>query len=385
MRAVVIGAGIGGLSAALCLRARGWDVEVREASPELGEVGAGLQIPPNAMRVWQALGLHEELEGVGVRAEAMEAVRADGRGLFRILLDGDPWGAPYIHIHRAEYVRVLAEALERHAPGALRLGQSVDASAIDTLDADVVVAADGLRSCIRAALFDPSPPRWTGNVAWRATVAARDLPAPPPATARVWMGEGRHAVTYRLRGGELVNFVGVVEQEGWTEEGWSIVGERDTALSAFSAFDPMIREILAKVPVLHKWALFDRAPLPSWVAGKVALLGDAAHPMLPFMAQGAAMAVEDAWVLADALESAETVSAGLRAYAMRRRPRTARVQSASRRNATLFHLGGTKATVAHAVLRTANRLSPALIRHRFDWLYGYDPTNGETQGRQSPE
>ena len=378
MRALIIGAGIGGLSAALCLRARGWDVEVREASPELGEVGAGLQIPPNAMRVWRALGLDSDLQGVSVRADALEAVRADGNELFRIALEGEPWGAPYLHIHRADYIDVLGRALRQSSPDALKLGCPVDPADIADMEADIIVAADGIRSPFRTTLFDPAPHRWTGNVAWRAVVPTSELPNPPPPTARVWMGSGRHAVTYRLRDGDLVNFVGVVEQDGWREEGWNTPGEREEAQAAFAAFAPMVRDILEDAPHLHKWALFDRAPFETWVGGRVALLGDAAHPMLPFMAQGAAMAVEDAWVLADALDGAGGVEAGLRDYVRRRQPRAARVQAVSRRNAKLFHLGGAEAAVAHTALRLGHRLAPALLRRRFDWLYGYDPTEGKS-------
>ena len=385
MRVLIAGAGIGGLTAAVACARVGLDAVVLERSATLAEVGAGLQIPPNAAKVLGRLGVLDAVADVAFQPEALEArMGRSGRRLFRIPLGGAAsarWGADYYHIHRADYVRVLADA----APD-VRLGDGVasfeeDANAVSvrlasgqSLRGDVLIGADGIHSSVRQSLHGDTPARFTGQTAWRAVVPVAELGshAPDP-TACVWIGEGRHAVTYRLRGGALANFVGVVERADWTEEGWSVEGDKAEALSDFAGFHPVVRTLVERAGTLHRWALLDRPPLPFWTRGRVSLLGDAAHPMLPFQASGAAMAVEDAFVLAREL-AAHGVD-GLKSYEQLRLPRTSRVQAASAANGELFHKRGLARQLAtYGPMWAVGRLLPGGVRARQDWLYGFDAT-----------
>ncbi|MCF6329446.1 MAG: FAD-dependent monooxygenase [Henriciella sp.] len=325
MKIIISGGGIGGLTAALCCLHHGHDVTVLEQAPDLGEVGAGLQISPNAMKVFEALGLAERLTGAGFRPEAIQGrMGVSGIRLFEFAL-GDTavkrWGSPYLHIHRADLIAVLQSALKTRAPDAVRLGAQVERYRQDGVGAtavladgteiagDVLIGADGIHSPIRTQMLGPDRPRFTGNVAWRAVVPVERLgnEAPDP-VACVWMGRGQHAVTYLLRGGELANFVGVIECNDWTNESWTEEGNRTQVLADFAGWHPTITRMIEASDQVFRWALFDRAPLQTWTDGCVALLGDACHPMLPFMAQGAAMAVEDAWVLAASISAHGKIS-----------------------------------------------------------------------------
>ena len=389
----VAGGGIGGLCAALCLIRHGFTVSVLEQAETLAEVGAGIQLSPNAMRVMNELGLSDALLARGFQPEAIEArLGVSGLRLFRIPLGERArarWGAPYLHIHRADLMDVLAEALRAHAPDALRLGTAVSGYSQDAgtvaaeLDgggavrADALIGADGIHSRVATRMLGPAEARFTGNVAWRAVVPVEHLgPHAPPPTACVWMGEGRHAVTYRLRGGALANVVGVVEQDGWTDESWSARGTREDALADFGGWHPVITTALENADAHHRWALFDRDPRARWTDGRVALLGDAAHPMLPFMAQGAAMAVEDGWVLAAALAGQPAdIPSALRGYARARMSRTAAVQAASRANMKTFHRRTLPAKLGtYGPMWLAGHLAPWAVHGRQDWIYGRDVT-----------
>lgn len=385
--AVVVGAGVGGLAAALALQARGWQVQVLERAPALAEIGAGLQIGPNGMRVLDALGVTPRLERVLFEPEALEMRRGrDGARVFRLPLREAAvarWGAAYVHVHRADLVEALRRGLPRVA---LRTGATVEGyertgagaqvrlAGGEVVPGDLVVAADGLRSRLRAQMFGPGRPRFTGNLAWRAVVPLDALPEPPPPTACVWVGDRRHAVTTRLRAGRLANFVGVVETGDEAAEGWDIEGERGEALAAFAGWAPEIVGLIERAAVLHRWALFDRPPLARWHDGAVALLGDAAHPMLPSLAQGAVQALEDAVALAAALDEAEDVPAALAAYTARRSARAARVARGSAANLRLFHREGTPAGAAiYGAARMLGRLAPGMLLRRYDWVFGHDP------------
>ena len=390
MKAIITGGGIGGLTAALCLLRSGWDVEVFEAAPELGDVGAGIQISPNAMKVFEALGLGGALASAGFRPEGIELrMGMTGRRLIRAPL-GDTaterWGAPYLHLHRADLIGVLKAALEARAPDCLRLGRSVtgyeqdgdSASAVldggERVIGDVVIGADGIHSAIRAQMIGADRPVFTGNVAWRAVVPIERLGADAPAPlATAFMGRGKHAVTYLLRGGELANLVAVVERDDWTEESWSEQGRKEDALADFSGWHPSVTRLIKEADSLYRWALFDRAPLETWTTGRVAILGDAAHPMLPFMAQGAAMAIEDAWALGAKLAGASDVAAALSAYEQLRRERATTVQMGSRANAKTFHqrtfLGQLK---TYGPMWLAGRIAPSIGLAQQDAIYGYD-------------
>lgn len=397
MKVLIVGGGIGGLTAALCCHHFGHEVVVFEQAAEISDVGAGIQIPPNAMKVFAALGVGDEIAKNAFRPAAIEARMGEsGREIFNIPLAGravERWGAPYLHIHRADYIEALREALMARAPDALMLGaeasgysqnsEGVNLTLKDgrSFTGDVLIGADGIRSKIREAMLGADKPIFTGNVAWRVVVptAALGEQTPHP-TACVWMGRGRHGVTYRLRGGELTNFVGVVERDDWRGESWSEAGEVSEALSDFNDWHPAITSILkaAKPGSLYRWALFDRAPLDKWTEGRAALLGDAAHPMLPFLAQGAAMAVEDSWALADELSKVgRPVETSLIAYQERRAPRTTRAQKGSRANMKTFHKRSKLSQLtAYGPMWLAGRAAPMIVHQRMDWLYGYDVTRG---------
>ena len=395
MKVLIVGGGIGGLTAALCCLHFGHEVVVLEQAAELGDVGAGIQVSPNAMKVFEALGLTEIIAEKAFRPEAIEARMGEsGRYIFTIPLAGqsiERWGSPYLHIHRADYIDALKNVLMKRAPQALRLSSTItdfrqhETGVTLTLQdgaefsGDVLIGADGIKSVIREKLFGPDKAQFTGNVAWRAVVPIERLGSHiPNPTACAWMGRGRHAVTYRLRGGEFVNFVGVVERDDWTQEGWAEKGCVEEALKDFEGWNLDVTELIKSIDpnTLFRWALFDRAPLTKWSEGHVTLLGDAAHPMLPFLAQGAAMAVEDSWVLAQEISNSErSVARSLEAYQNLRLARTSKVQAASRANMKTFHhrsSWGQLKTYGHMWL--AGKIMPSLVHRRMDWLYGFDVT-----------
>lgn len=289
-------------------------------------------------------------------------------------------------MHRADLLGLLAAAAVE-AGVDLRLGTRIEQVAPDrsgaTLVTDagehrvaVAIGADGLHSRLRAAHWGARAPRFTGHVAWRALVPAERLPPglfPPAAT--VLMGPGRHLAVYPLRGGHLLNLVAVEERAAWAAEGWHHADDPARLRRAFAGWEPRVGALLGAVDATFLWGLFDH-PLPEgWSRGRLALLGDACHPMLPFLAQGAAMALEDAFVLADALDRAADPAAGLHDYGARRQKRVARVVRAGRRNARLYHLGPAPLRLpAHLALGLAGRLAPGALLAGFDWLYGADVT-----------
>ena len=385
--ALVVGAGVGGLTAALALARAGLLVTVVEQAQALGEVGAGLQVSPNATRVLFHLGLEAGLSALTFSPEAVEA-RGWQRGqeIRRAPLGEtarERYGFPYFHMHRADLVSVLGQACRAEPRIQLRLGEAVAACEGDgtpslvlasgeRLEADVLVGADGLRSIVREALFGPAAPRFTGNVAWRGLIPAERLEgADIRPVAALWMGPGAHFVHYFVRGGTLVNFVGVVEADDWREESWSSRGKAADLRRDFSGWHPTVRRIVEAAPedACFRWALFDRDPLPKWSRGAVTLLGDACHPTLPFMAQGACMAIEDAAVLAACLSGCRRgeLSAALSRYEDLRRPRTAGIQADSRRNARIYHLPPPFSWARNLVMGAGLGMGSTM-----DGLYRYD-------------
>ncbi|MCY3795877.1 MAG: FAD-dependent monooxygenase [Gammaproteobacteria bacterium] len=366
-RVLIAGGGIGGLTAALSLAKAGFEVALFERSAEFGEIGAGIQLSPNCTRVLHHLGLESALRACAFRPEGGE-FRAwkSGKVIASSALGQavrDRYGFPYYNIHRGDLLRVLVEAAERSSAIELNAASEVTGFEQDghvrvmaggtsgtkdgaVREGDALIGADGIHSTVRAQLFGDDAPRFTGNVAWRALVPAEQLPAGlvrPMATA--WWGPHKHFVHYYLRSGTLVNCVCIVEKTGWEVESWTERGEFDELKSDFAGWHEDIQALIDNMDrsSLYKWALHDRPPLPLWGKGAVTLLGDACHPTLPFMAQGAAMAIEDAAVLAGCLATNDDVATGLKRYEDLRRQRTARVQNGSRRNAKLFHLTGVKA------------------------------------------
>ena len=350
----VIGAGIAGLAAALALQARGHEVRVLERAEALREVGAGLQISPNGYSVLSALGLGAEIDRISRPNRAV--VLADGptgAEVVRMPLDG-----PFRLIARPALIDVLADAA-RAAGVEIALGQRIEAPPADGL----VLGADGLHSVTRTLLNGADRPFFTGQVAWRATVVGDR-----PEVARVDMGPGRHLVRYPLPGGR-VNLVGVEERAEWAAEGWHTAGDPDAFRAAFAGF-PDAREELERVETCALWGLFRHPVAERWQDGRCAIIGDAAHPTLPFLAQGANLALEDAWTVAAAIKADDL--AGWEAV---RQPRVRRAIEAANSNARNYHLRGVSRLVAHTGLRALGRVAPSALPSRFRWLYDHDVTN----------
>jgi salicylate hydroxylase len=350
---VVVGGGIGGLTAALSLLRAGYDVDVYERASMLAEVGAGVQISPNASRVLHGLGLAEALVRTGVKPLAWHQRRwDDGRTLLRTPL-AEPleatFGFPHYQMHRADLLSALAAAvptdrvhLGHRLVDVIDRGDRVEALFANgaTVAADLLIGADGIHSTVRRVLFGPDEPRFTGCVAYRGLVPQERLgELALEVTAQVWMGPARHFVHYFVSQRRLVNFVAIIEQDTWTGESWTDRGEVADALAAFEGWHPHVRTILGSVDETFIWALFDRPPLARWSVGRVTLLGDACHPMVPFMAQGAAQAIEDGATLTACLvQLGSAIPTALERYEHLRLPRTSQLQALSTANKTRFHL-----------------------------------------------
>ncbi len=391
MKLLIAGGGIGGLTLALAARHFGLDVLVLEQAEAPGEIGAGLQLSPNAMHVMAALGLEDAIAACGFAPDAIEMRDGlTGRTIFSIPLGQAAvarWGAPYLHIHRADLVDVLRARLPDTSVkyGARIAGFSETADDVtvrlasgEAVRGDVLAGADGIHSIVREQMLGPDAPRFTGNAAWRGVVPMSVLGdlAPPP-TACAWVGPGRHAVTYRLRGGTLANFVGVVETNEVSSEAWDSEGAKAEAIRDFAGWHPAIVKLIASCDKLNRWSLFDRPALSRWHSARAVLLGDACHPMLPFLAQGAAMAIEDAWVLARCLSEAVSPDRALETFERRRLLRTVRVQGAARANTDLFHRRGRLARAAtYGPIWLAGKAMPGFVHGRNDWLYRHDVTRG---------
>jgi salicylate hydroxylase len=379
----VIGGGIGGLTCALALRRRGASVTVLEQAQQITEVGAGIQVSPNGLRVIEALGLGGDLACRCVQGQAVSLRNGStGAEVARLDLSRLPQDQRYFFVHRADLVDLLS-ATARAAGVQVRLLQRVDTlvpgnrprivlATGDCRETDLVIGADGIHSAVRPVLNAAQRPFFTGQVAWRCIVP--NITGHPP-HARVHMGPGRHIVTYPLRDGTLLNVVAVEERAQWAAESWSQKDDADNLRKAFAGFDAEVHQILSQANAPGVWGLFRHPVAARWHGPSVALLGDAAHPTLPFLAQGANMAMEDAWVLADALAQAPDKEVGLAAYQQRRKARVTRVIDAASKNARNYHLSpGPFRFAAHTALGVLSRVSPDKMLGRFDWLYGYDVT-----------
>lgn len=345
----IIGAGMAGLTLGLALARSGIEPIVLEQAPQLGEVGAGLTISPNASRVLEHLGLGDGLEAIGYTPDRQHVRHyRTGAILAETLRGASPraqYGAGYYHVHRADLHVLLAQALEAACPGAVRTGRRLTGAqgapggvALDFADgpsviADAVVGADGVRSVLRDALFETLPAQFTGHVAWRGLVPAERLDeeianAPPG----IHIGPGQLFLRYPLRGGSLINYAAFARQDGWLDEGWSSRASLADPLAVFGDWDRFASGVIAATPPdgVFKWALFGRAPLRSWVAGRATLVGDAAHAMLPFMGQGAASSIEDAMVLARCIVAESDIEDAFALYEATRRTRADFIQGASR-------------------------------------------------------
>ncbi len=394
MDVLIAGAGIGGLSAALALARGGASVRVFEQRGSSdADVGAGIQLSPNAMRVLASWGLGEAVDAAAFHPQRISL--RNGRTLRRTasLVLGDRLrarhGFPYLHIHRGDLRNILFEALiaergnivaadtriEAVLPGAtrpqLRLADG------RTVAGDVLIGADGIRSITREALFGADAPRFTGYVAWRGLVdaaRARHLGIEPEAAS--YMVQGAHVVTYFVRSGNAINFVGVAERTEPPDETWENEGARSAFARDMAPFHPALRALAGMIERPLLWPLFDRAPLPHWSKGAITLLGDACHPMLPFLAQGACMAIEDAAVLSRCLQGAsgpQEIASALIRYEQARKARTARVQAEARAQGRFFHTkAAPMAAITRAIMGAGARFAPNLALSRYDWLWGHD-------------
>jgi 6-hydroxynicotinate 3-monooxygenase len=364
LRIAIAGAGIGGLATAIALRAIGIDARVYEQAAKLGRVGAGIQQSPNAVRVLRNLGIAGHLEQRAFHPAAMLSRDAGTAGITNELRLGgavtERYGEPYLLLHRADLHDALVAALPQDAiacnkrlTGVSQTTSTVKLTFADgtTAEADALIAADGVHSTMRERVFGAAPLRYTGRVGYRTTIPANALTGITPDENTKWWSADRHVIMYYITAARDELYVmGTFDEPGFMLESWSAEGDVDVFRSAFAAFHPDVRAILDRITRVHKWALVDRDPLPQWNAGRIVLLGDAAHPTMPHMGQGAAMALEDAAVLVRCIEADNgNCAAAFARFAQTRRERTADVQALSRGNSFLRHRGA-----------------------GVDWVYGYD-------------
>ncbi|QMU57447.1 MAG: NAD(P)-binding protein [Boseongicola sp.] len=370
MKITIAGAGIGGLAAAIALRRKGHQVRVCEQASEISEVGAGIQISPNGMAVLRALEVDQDLDDVSVRATAVRLIDGPtGKPVLTLDLARHAPDLDWRFVHRARLIELLA-ARATSLRAALETGVTVepplDGSAMP--GDDLLIGADGLHSRLRAKVDEASKPFFTGQVAWRTVIPGTGAPV-----VEVHMGPGRHLVSYPLAG-NLRNIVAVEERSAWAEEGWSHEDHPANLRAAFTGFSPRVQAWLHDIESCFLWGLFRHRVADRWHAGAQVLVGDAAHPTLPFLAQGANLALEDAFVLSEALSGAELPDA-LTNYQSLRQARAAQIIEAATKNARNYHLRHPLIRKsAHGILRMVGRIAPAQPLKKFDWLYRHDVT-----------
>jgi salicylate hydroxylase len=392
MKVAIVGGGIGGAALALALHRKGIEAHVFERAAAFGEIGAGVQMTPNAVKVLEALGLGKRLAEVGFLPEAMMGRNWESaRQLFRTpLKEICPrlFGAEFFHVHRADLHAILTEELDmtrvtfnaqcvgveqRREKAVVRFADG------SSFEADLVVGADGIHSVIRAALWGDAPASFTGHMCWRALVPVAEHPLPfVSPDASFWMGPKAHVVTYYVKGGAAVNIVAVNESREWVAESWTEPSTREELLDAYEGWHSDLVELfkLTDSSTTFKWGLFDRDPMPRWSKGAVTLLGDAAHPMLPFLSQGAAMAIEDGYVLAEALAHFEHLHDALDAYEAERRPRTARVQLEARERGRTYHLASPEEQDKRdREMQEQQKNNPNAVGIKAEWVYEYNATH----------
>ena len=378
----ILGAGIAGLTLARAMVRRGAVVTVLEQAQALGEIGAGIQIAPNGTAVLRALDLGGALAASGMQADAVRLLDGrNGAGVLTMDLTRRRLDRDYFFLHRADLIDLLARDLGVQFEFGIQVA-SVDLSGDAPVmnlrdgtrrDAGILIGADGIHSTLRAALNTDNQAAFTGQVAWRATIAGEG--AKSGQSVEVYLGAGCHLVSYPLRGGRLRNIVAVQERRAWADESWSKSANPADMRTAFAGFCPKVQDWLSQVESASEWGLFRHPIAGHWgrilPKGSAFILGDAAHPTLPFLAQGASMGIEDAWVLAETLDAYPNALAHYQAL---RAPRVARIVAAATANARNYHLSGVARLVGHTALRTLGWAAPDLMQRRFDWLYGMDVT-----------
>ena len=389
MRVLIAGAGIGGLTAALAALRQGHEVEVYEQASELKEVGAGVQLSANGTRVLYALGVGEELKSLSCEATGKE-IRLWNTGETWKLFDLgkvsiERYGFPYFTVYRPDLLDVLARAVRRLKADAIHLGRKcvgftqtdgevrLDLEDGTTATGDLLVGADGVHSRIRQTLFGADKPQFSGIIAWRGIIPMERLPARMERRVGVnWVGPGGHVVHYPLRGGAVLNFVGALERTDWQIESWSARGTTEELAADYRGWHEDIQTLIRNIPVPHKWALMVRPPMPRWTVGRVTLLGDACHSMVPFLAQGAVMAMEDGLILARALTELDgDVASRLARYEEARRERTRRAVEGSADNIARFH-DRALADPVGARQSVEREWAGHNVASRYEWLFRYD-------------
>ena len=388
LKILIAGGGIGGITALLALRQRGIAAELFEQAPAFGQVGAGIQVSCNATRILRALGLGDALARVTYYPEGRDYRAWDsGERLYYTPLGQRAekhFGAPYYTAHRADLLDVLLSGLGKdgfHLNARIeRFDQDADGVTLTLADGriaagDILIGADGIHSTVRGQMFGKELPRYTGNVAWRGLVPAERVAHLDVARVTgVWMGPNRSIVQYYVAAGRAFNWIGISRSEQPARESWLAEGRVEDALAEYSGWHDTIRTIITATPKLLRQALYDREPLPDWQVGRVVLLGDAAHPMMPFYAQGAAQSIEDAYVLAGCLAATpDDPVAALARYVRLRQPRTAWMQDLSRREEELYQMTDA-ASIAdrNARMRTNRIPESATFPPEQERLYGYD-------------
>ena len=388
-RIAIAGAGIAGLTTALALLQQGFKVDVFEQAAQLGELGAGLQISPNGSSVLLSLGLGEALQACVCQARGKEIRMWDTGQRWKLFDLGDDclvrFGAPYWMVHRGDLHRVLLDAFEARADRPVRLNarvvkaRSTDSGVSFELNdgsqhsAHALLGADGVHSVLREQLLGEDKAQFTGLLAWRGLVPVERVSEHLRAQVGTnWVGPGAHVITYPVRGGALMNVVGIIEREGWRSESWTERGTHAELLQDFGHWHADVCELMSAIEQPFKWALLGRAPQTGWAQGNICLMGDAAHPTLPFLAQGANMAIEDAAVMARCLALDEPTQHALARFEKLRWQRTADIVNRSRDNAQRFH-NPQLSDPAKAVDYVSSEWEPEKVRRRYDWLFEYDP------------
>ena len=388
----VLGAGISGLTAAIAMARLGSNVTVFDQAKKNLNTGAGIQISPNGFGVMNALGLEEALASKGnvleyINVQNYKKPSFSARVDLRNVSHGNVH--PHMAIHRFDLINILIKT-------AVKLGVKIlfHKQATDITDAresvkikfsdksfhecQILVGADGIHSLTRKFIGIDSKPKFTGKAAWRALIESKFVPLNDiPNEATIRFGPNRHIVTYPLRDGRLINLVAVEKREKWTAEGWDLPDNRANLESSFQHWPTDVRKLLSVAENIKLWGLFVHEIPKKWHSDAAVLIGDACHPMVPFLGQGANMAIEDAWVLAEELDNSQYILDAFKNFQARRFRRVSQVVSASSSNGDIYHAVGVRANLINIGIKASYRLKPSFIQSKYDWLYGVDVSRGD--------